>query len=357
MAYNPLSMLPDWPRAHGPVEASARVRAAPEDFRVEEVLGFGADGDGPHVLLQVEKRGANTRWVADRLAQFAGVPPRDVGYAGLKDRDAVTVQHFTLPLGNKADPDWNALSLDGVRVLSAARHRRKLKIGVLKGNRFRLVLRELSHPAESLAPRLEVIARRGVPNYFGLQRFGRGANNIAKAEEMLAGRRRIHDRKLRGLLLSTARSVIFNALLAERVRRDDWDKLLPGEVLMLDGSRSVFRSEASDEALPGRLASGDVHPTGPLWGRGELISQGDARVLEEQMAREHAALAEGLIQAGVDAARRSLRLPLRELAWEQPDVHTLVLGFYLPAGAYATTVLREMVNSEESGDDGDAQEN
>lgn len=351
-----MTALPDWPRAHGPVETSARVRAVPEDFRVEEVLGFAADGDGPHVLLQVEKRGANTRWVADRLAQFAGVPPREVGYAGLKDRDAVTVQHFTLPLGNRPDPDWNALSLDGVRVLAVARHRRKLKIGVLKGNRFRLVLRELSRPAESLAARLEVIARRGVPNYFGLQRFGRGASNIAKAEEMLAGRRRIHDRKLRGLLLSTARSVIFNALLAERVRREDWDKLLPGDVLMLDGSRSVFRSEASDEALPGRLASGDVHPTGSLWGRGELMSRDEACALEERVALEHAVLADGLIQAGVDASRRALRMPVRDLHWQAPDASTLVVEFSLPAGAYATAVLREVVNSEKSGDDGDAHE-
>jgi len=349
-------VLPDWPRAHGPVEASARVRASPEDFRVEEVLGFAADGDGPHVLLQVEKRGANTRWVSDRLAQFAGVSPRDVGYAGLKDRDAVTVQHFTLPLGTKPDPDWGALALDGVRVLAAARHRRKLKIGVLKGNRFRLVLRELSRPAESLVPKLEVIARRGVPNYFGMQRFGRDAGNVTKAEEMLAGRRRIHDRKLRGLLLSTARSVIFNALLALRVERGDWDRLLPGEVLMLDGSRSVFRSEASDDALAARLESGDVHPTGPLWGRGELMSRDEVRSMEERVAQEHVVLADGLIQAGVDAARRSLRLPLRELAWEQPDAHTLILGFYLPAGAYATTVLRELLDSKDEVEDNDAQE-
>jgi tRNA pseudouridine13 synthase len=320
------------------------------------VLGFVADGDGPHVLLQVEKRGANTRWVAAELARYAGVTPRDVGYAGLKDRRAVTLQYFTLPLGNKPDPDWSALAIPGVRVLSAARHRRKLKIGVLKGNRFRLVLRELSRPVESLVPKLEGIARRGVPNYFGLQRFGRDAGNVAKAEEMLAGRRRIHDRKLRGLLLSTARSVIFNALLAERVRRDDWDALLPGEVLMLDGSRSVFRSEASDEALAGRLASGDVHPTGPLWGRGELMSRDEVRSLEERAAQDHAVLADGLIQAGVDAARRSLRLPLRELAWEQPDAHTLILGFYLPAGAYATTVLRELLDSKDEAEDSDAQE-
>lgn len=349
-----MTNLPDWPRSHGPVEASARVRSAPEDFRVEEVLGFVADGEGPHVLLQVEKSGANTRWVAAELARHAGVAPRDVGYAGLKDRQAVTIQHFTLPLGSKPEPDWAALAIEGVRVLGAARHRRKLKTGMLKGNRFRLVLRGLSRPAQTLTPRLEGIARRGVPNYFGNQRFGRGASNVAKAEEMLAGRRRVYDRKLRGLLLSTARSMIFNSLLAERVRRDDWDKLLPGEVLMLDGSRSVFKSDALDEALEARLVSGDVHPTGPLWGRGEPMSQGDVRALEERAARGYATLAEGLVTAGMETARRALRLPVKGLHWEAPGKETLILEFFLPAGAYATVVLRELVDFEESGGEDDA---
>ena len=323
---------------------------------MDEVLGFEADGEGPHALLTVQKRGANTRWVAAELARLAGLPPRDVGYAGLKDRHAVTVQHFTVPIEGRPEPDWKAVVSDEYQVLAAARHRRKLKIGSLKGNRFRIVLRDLTVPAESLLPKLEAIAARGIPNYFGAQRFGRGGANIQKAEAMLVAGRRIHDRRLRGLLLSSARSLLFNDLLSVRVAAGNWDKILPGEVLMLDGSRSVFKSEANDTDLAQRLAAGDVHPTGPLWGRGELASVGEVRALEESAAAVHAGLVQGLAKAGVDMARRALRLPVRELAWELPDAHTLSLSFFLPAGAYATTVLRELLETDTDLEDGDAQE-
>lgn len=338
--------LPAWAFAHGAVTARGRLKASPEDFRVDEVLGFEADGEGPHALLTVQKRGANTRWVAEQLASLAGLPARDVGYAGLKDRHAVTVQHFTVPIEGRPEPDWQAVVSDEYQVLAAARHRRKLKIGALKGNRFRIVLRELTVPAESLLPRLEAIAARGVPNYFGAQRFGRGGANIPKAEAMLVEGRRIFDRRLRSLLLSTARSLLFNELLSARVAAGTWDRIMPGEVLMLDGSRSVFKSEAADADLARRLAEGDVHPTGPLWGRGEPASAGEARALEEGAVAAHAGLVQGLARAGVDMARRALRLPVRELAWEFPDAHTLTLSFFLPAGAYATTVLRELIESD-----------
>jgi tRNA pseudouridine13 synthase len=347
-----MDTLPDWARAYGPVTASARIRSVPDDFRVEEVLGFDADGEGPHVMLTVEKRGANTHWVAGQLARQAGIPAREVGYAGLKDRHAVTVQHYSLNLDRRPEPDWSALSSDEFRVLESARHRRKLKTVALEGNRFRLVLRDLSAPMGTLLQRLESIKTRGVPNYFGVQRFGRGAANIDKAEAALSGRLRIHDRRLFSLLLSTARSLIFNDLLSERVQAGNWDKLLPGEVLMLDGSHSVFRAEAGDETLQSRLASGDVHPTGPLWGRGEPMTAGEVQALEARVAARHPALTAGLTKVGVEMARRSLRLPVRDFAWHEAT-EGLILEFFLPAGAYATTVLREL--AEFTGD-GDAQE-
>ena len=350
------SGLPDWARAHGPVTVHGRLKTSPEDFRVDEVLGFDADGEGPHALLTVEKRGANTRWVASELARYAGLQPRDVGYAGLKDRNAVTVQHFSLPFEGRAEPDWSALVANDFRVLATARHRRKLKIGALKGNRFRITLRGLSGVVDGLLPKFEAIATRGVPNYFGAQRFGHGGANIHKAEAMLVGGRRIHDRRLRGLLLSTVRSLIFNGLLSERVDAGNWDRALPGEVLMLDGSRSIFRGDVADSMLAARLAENDVHPTGVLWGRGELASSDEVRGLEEAAAQAHAELAKGLEKAGVDAARRALRLPVRELAWEQTDAHTLTLGFILPAGAYATTVLRELVETEGDSEESDVSE-
>ena len=336
--------LPDWPRAHGPVTLTARIRSVPEDFRVEEVLGFAADGEGPHVLLTVEKRGANTHWVADQLARFIGVPAREVGYAGLKDRHAVTVQHFTLPLDRRPEPDWSTVANDSFRVLKAEHHRRKLKTGALEGNRFRLVLREFSGAVSGLTSKLESIRSQGVPNYFGEQRFGRGAANIAKAEAALSGKLRIHDRRLFSLLLSTARSLIFNDVLSERVKSGNWNKLLRGEVLMLDGSHSVFRAAAPNADLQARLAAGDVHPTGPLWGRGDSMASDDVQALESEVAARHPGLTQGLAKVGMETARRALRLPIRDLAWRE-EADGLILEFFLPAGAYATTVLRELVET------------
>lgn len=344
-----MDKLPDWARANGPAALTARIRSVPEDFRVEEVLGFAADGEGPHLMLTVEKREANTHWVAEQLARHAGIPGREVGYAGLKDRHAVTVQHFTLNLDRKPEPDWAPLGTAGIKVLKSARHRRKLKTGALEGNRFRLVLRDLSGPIEKLKPRLEAVQAHGVPNYFGVQRFGRGAANVEKAEAALSGRLRIHDRRLFSLLLSTARSLIFNDVLSERVKAGNWNKLLPGEVLMLDGSHSVFKAQEGDAELPRRLEQGDVHPTGPLWGRGEPLTSGEVQALEAAVVARHEAMAKGLMKVGVEMARRSLRLAVKDFTWIETDAG-LVLEFFLPAGAYATTVLGELANVEGEGD-------
>jgi len=314
---------------------------------VEEVLGFEADGEGEHLLLKVEKRGANTLWVARELARYAGVSPREVSYAGIKDRHALAVQHFSLWLGKRPQPDWEALEHAEFRLLSVARHRRKLRIGSLKGNRFRLVLRNLSVPAAELGSRLAIIREQGVPNYFGPQRFGREGANITQVEAMFSGQLSMRDRKLRGLLLSTARSLIFNAVLSRRVEEHTWTTVLPGEICMLDGSHSVFHAESVDAMLMARAQSGDLHPTGPLWGSGESRASGDVAALETSIISDYAVFARGLEAAGLEQARRSLRLPLKELTWKTGKSQTLELEFFLPAGAYATAVLRELADTDE----------
>ncbi|HET7396005.1 MAG TPA: tRNA pseudouridine(13) synthase TruD [Gammaproteobacteria bacterium] len=341
-----MSELPDWSFAYGRPECRARIRSLPEDFRVDEVLGFTADGDGEHLLLQVEKRGANTAWVARELARIAGVRSRDVSYAGRKDRNAVTVQHFSLWLGKQPEPDWAAHAHPEYRVLSSLRHRRKLRLGALKGNRFRLVLRELSVPAAELIKRLELIRAQGVPNYFGSQRFGHGGSNISNAERFFADPRAIRDRDLRSLLLSTARSLIFNAILSERVASGTWNTAIAGEVCMLEGTHSVFRNDEVDAALQARIASGDVHPTGPMWGEGERLVSNEVSALEVRVAQTYPAFTRGLEAARLAAARRALRLPVPDLRWQSENERTLTLEFFLPAGAYATTVLRELVEIE-----------
>ncbi|SEV98547.1 tRNA pseudouridine(13) synthase TruD [Luteibacter sp. 329MFSha] len=328
------------PFAFGAPPLKGRLRSTPDDFFVEEVSGYEADGTGEHAFLVVEKRGANTEWVARELAKFAGVQAMNVGYAGMKDRHAVTRQVFTVHLPGKADPDWSAFPAEGVTILSSARHSRKIKRGALRGNRFVLVLREVEGDRDEAEGRLAAIAARGVPNYFGEQRFGLGGNNVAQAKAMFAGRR--VDRDKRSILLSAARSHIFNGVLAERVAAGRWDSPMDGEIWSLEGSRSWFGPEAFDVTLAERLARFDIHPSGPLWGSGDTPAGGAAGELERAVAARDEDLAKGLAGARMDQERRALRLRPRDLAWRWLDNGALEVAFGLPAGAYATTVLREV---------------
>ena len=335
------------PRAHGAPVLQGRYRVEPGDFRVDELPAFEADGTGEHLLLTVTKRGMNTAHAVRRIAQWAGVQERDVGYAGLKDRHAVTTQRFSVWLPGRPDPDPAALALDeageSLRVADARRHSRKLSRGALAGNRFGLVLRTVQADRGQAETRLRAIAARGVPNYFGVQRFGHGGGNIGKALAMFAGRR--VGREQRTMLLSAARSQLFNQVLATRVVDGSWATGLPeGEVWMLDGSRSVFGPQALDAELSARLQRFDIHPTGPLWGRGELRTVGGARALELQALGDAQALRlrEGLERAGLEQERRALRLRPEGLAWEWRAPDVLELGFALPPGTYATSVLAEL---------------
>lgn len=332
------------PFAHGVVPPlTARLRSAHEDFLVEEILGYDADGSGEHALLWIEKRGANTDWLAKELARFAGVPALAVGFAGLKDRHAVTRQAFTVQLAGKPDPDWSAFPHDNVKVLAVTRHGRKLKRGALRGNRFVLVLREVQGERERAEQVIAAVAARGVPNYFGEQRFGREGGNLEQARAMFAGRR--VDRDKRGFLLSAARSQIFNSVLAARVERGVWDAPLEGDIWSLAGSRSWFGPEPYSGVLAGRLARGDIHPSGPLWGQGEPPATGEAGALEREIAGVHDDLAQGLAAARMDQERRPLRLMPKDLRWRWLDDEALELSFELPAGAYATVVARELAAS------------
>lgn len=332
--------MSELPYAHGTPPLTAQLRAAPEDFQVEEILGYDADGAGEHAMLWVEKRGANTDWVSRELAKFAGVPPVAVGFAGMKDRHAVTRQAFTVQLAGKPDPDWSAFPHEEVKVLAATRHSRKLKRGALRGNRFVIVLRNVEGDREAVERVLQQIAARGVPNYFGEQRFGREGSNVAQARAMFGGKR--VDRDKRTFLLSAARSHIFNGVLAERVERDAWDKPLEGEIWSLAGSRSWFGPEPFDATLADRLARADIHPSGPLWGQGETPAQAEAAAIENAVASANQELADGLAAARMDQERRALRLIPTGLKWRWLDDGALELSFELPAGAYATVVVREV---------------
>ena len=331
------------PYAHGQPRLMGRLRTTPEDFQVREEVDFSLDGAGEHAWLWVRKRGANTEWVAKRLAERAGVAPGAVSYAGLKDRHAVTEQWFSVHLPGRAEPDWTVGDDPDFTVLKAVRHSRKLRRGALSGNAFRIVIRELDGDLTELETRLNLIATHGVPHYFGEQRFGREGGNLERAAAMLSGREKVRDRHRRGLYLSAARSELFNAVLARRVHDQSWNRALPGEVLMLAGSHSIFAATEVDETLQQRVATFDVHPTGPLWGAGELRSGGAVRELEEAVAATLPVFRDGLAAAGLAQERRALRLAVPEATLEFPEPGTAIISFRLPAGAYATTVLRELV--------------
>jgi tRNA pseudouridine13 synthase len=329
------------PCAHGVPPARGRLRVTPEDFVVREWLGFSADGEGDHWLLTVRKRGANTHWVAKQLGKLAQIHPRDVGYAGLKDRNAVTEQAFTLPV-RSAMQEWLGVTGEGFEVIRAERHRRKLKRGALRGNVFDILIREFSGNVNAVSELLGRIGTQGVPNYFGPQRFGNEGSNLSRALRWLGGELQLNDRFERGFALSAARAAIFNDVLAERVRLETWDRLLAGDVANLDGTNSVFKVDVLDATLTERCRIQDIHPTGPLWGRGDLVTQAEIAALEREIAQRSPVLSGGLAATDLDQERRSLRLRVSELAWTQ-ETEGLRLRFRLPRGAFATSVLHEIL--------------
>ncbi len=329
--------------AYGQPSVSGVIRSNPEDFQVDEVLGFDLTGEGEHVCLHIRKRNSNTAFVAKQIAKLAGVKNMDVSYAGLKDRNAVTTQWFSIYISNKPEPDWTQLNNEEVEVLEVKRHNRKLRRGALQGNRFTLVVRELEGDVALLEARFNLINQYGVPNYFGEQRFGHDHGNLEKARGMFAGEFKVKNRDKRSIYLSAARSEIFNQVLNQRVADNTWRQAVDGDVMMLNGSSSVFATEKVDEEITRRIAENDILPTGVLWGRGSLATQAAAAEIEHAVSERYPLFCEGLEKAGMNQERRALRLQVKDLQW-QIEKENLTLTFFLGAGSYATTVLREVVN-------------
>jgi tRNA pseudouridine13 synthase len=316
--------LPPWPRAYPASGASATLKCLNEDFIVTELPLQLPSGAGEHLWLDVEKNGANTAFVAQQLAAAAGVKEWDVGYAGLKDRYAITRQWFSIYLPKGETPDLTPLQHPEFKVLSQSRHVKKLRPGDLQGNRFRIVLRDVAGDRDAIEANLKAVASQGVPNYFGAQRFGFDGGNVEQGRAMLAREIRVRNPKKKGLYLSAVRSFVFNEVLALRIQQGLWGQTLPGDVM--------------DQA--GR-------PTGPLWGRGRVSTTAEAQALEIGVAARHATLCDGMEHAGLDQERRALVASPLDLSWEWPQADQLVLAFSLPAGTYATSVLNEILRTTE----------
>ena len=367
------------PRAFGAPLGQGTLRAQPEDFLVEEDLGFTASGAGQHILLKVRKRNANTQWVARELAKLCGCHPRDVGYAGLKDRRAVAIQWLTVPKSKLPLEAWSEVRHPEFDVLEAHAHSRKLPRGALAGNRFTIRIRDIAAADPDLNARVAQITRQGVPNYFGPQRFGHNGSNLTRIPDGLQTLRAPE----RGFVLSAARSVIFNAVLAERVRDGSWNQLEVGDIANLDGRGSIFPVEAiataaphaaTDPALGDALSAApgapghpsravdptlveratqlDLHPTGPMWGKGTPATQHRVAELESRVATQFQPACDLTTAATMDQERRALRLAVRDFTWSrEPDA--ILVSFRLTRGSFATTVLRELIDSEGTADEGD----
>lgn len=334
--------LPEWPHAYGDPSGSGDIKTVPDDFIVEEILPFTPEGIGEHVFLHIEKTSENTEYVARLLARHAGVRQRDIGFAGLKDRHGRTSQWFSVWLPGQEDPDWTALQNENIKILTVTRHARKLKRGVLAGNRFKLLIRNWQGDRSITEQQLQAIQAHGFPNYFGEQRFGHGGRNVEKAVAMFQGAK--VKREQRSIYLSAARSYLFNLILAERVASQTWKQAIAGDVMQLDQSHSHFRAESIDTTLIERVKTGDIHPTGALFGKGKDQVDAEALTLEQQIIASQPDLATGLLKADLETDRRALRAKAKNLVWQFEADDTLRLSFELPAGSYATALLREIIS-------------
>ena len=320
-----INVSPDsWRFAHGAPLFTAQLRSQPADFQVVENLGWDLSGDGEHDYLWLEKEGNTTDWVAQRLAEFAGVPEKDIGFAGMKDRHAITQQWFSVPRWNK--PDWCVFEEEGIRILQVGRHLRKLKRGAHDTNSFRIVLR-YAEPIDQavVTERIERIRALGVPNYYGEQRFGRGGSNIGLADAWAKGKRL--SRSKRSIAISTVRSYVFNETLSTRVEGGTWNQIVLGDKANLDGSGSVFLVPEIDSEITERCKQMDIHPALDLAGEGSSI--------------EPAHWQRALDKARVATDQRALRLRVQNLEYLFEE-GALTLSFTLGRGAFATSVLREL---------------
>lgn len=317
-------------------------KAAPEDFEVEEVPAYLPSGEGTHLYLWIEKRGLTTPDVVNALARELGLNPRDIGFAGLKDKQAVTRQFFSVPAS--AEPKLAAFSLPGATVRSSARHGNKLRTGHLKANRFRIRLRGVSD-FDAAARTLELLARHGVPNAFGQQRFGREGDNAAKGKALLRGERlpgRLSGFE-RKLFLSAFQSELFNRALEQRLGEGTLGTVLAGDVLQKHESGGAFVTADPAVDQP-RADAFEVSPAGPLFGPKLKQAEGTVAERERALLAEAGVTLEDFKRGGdeTQGARRLYRIRLEEVSSEREgeDLH---ITFTLPSGSYATVVLDELL--------------
>ena len=322
---------------------TALLKAECADFVVKENLGYSMAGEGEFVAVRVRKTDANTLFVGEKLAQFAGISARNMSYAGLKDRRAVTEQWFSLQMPGKTTPDFGDFQLEGIEILEVTRHNRKIRTGSLDSNYFEILLRDAME-TDDLKVRLENLSKFGFPNYFTEQRFGRDGYNLTQALRWAKGEIQVKDRKKRSFYLSAARSEVFNLVVSERLKQGVANRVLPNDIVQLSGSHSWFVADEKEDldVLQLRLEQGDLQLTAPLIGE----TAQPACSLENDIVQQHQDIVNLMKQERLKPARRPLLMKPKDFNWQFEETG-LRLKFYLPAGSYATALVRELVNIEE----------
>lgn len=333
------------PYAYGGSAGEGLIKDKPDYFKVNECLSFEPSGSGEHVFLYIQKTDLNTEDVVKQLAKYADVPRRSVSYAGMKDRYAVTRQWFSVQLPGKTGPDWDLMEQPNIQVLQATRHLRKLKRGAIKLNDFEIILSDLVIDKTRLEKKLENIRRSGVPNYFMEQRFGYACQNLTRVHALFASGEKLKSKKTKGIFLSSARSYLFNQVLASRIVDQTWNKALPGDIFILNGSRQFFKEEVLPADTQARLDEHDIHCSGPLFGlTDQPIEQGAGQV-EQKVFDDNNVLCKGLLDHKLESSRRALRVVPQKLMHEWLSQNSMKLSFSLPSGSYATAVIRELIKT------------
>jgi tRNA pseudouridine13 synthase len=320
---------------------------------VEEVALYETQGDGQHLYVNLTKADLTTKEVQLQLERLFGLKRGDVGFAGMKDKHARTTQTFSLTVGHKsasfADEAGSRIQENlPVTVNWVAFHRNKLRPGHLLGNRFRITLVDLEVASvEALARSqaiVEKLRQRGLPNYFGPQRLGKGGANARAGLAILLGEQQKYDRWLRRFLVSSYQSYLCNRYLALRLERGLFDSLVAGDVAKKHATGGMFAVENVTEEQP-RFAAQEISFTAPIFGPRMWEAQGDAGRFEAEILATSPATLEHFSRLSIDGTRRLGRLLVPDLAVALEGAN-LVVSFMLPKGAFATTLVRELTKVE-----------
>ncbi|MDD1782950.1 tRNA pseudouridine(13) synthase TruD [Enterovibrio sp. ZSDZ35] len=334
---------------HGKPTATGKLKVKPEHFFVSETLDFTPAGHGEHFLVRIRKIGENTKYVANELAKACGVKSRDVSWAGLKDRHAVTEQWFSVHLPGQPDPDLSEFVAEheGVdAILETARHDKKMRPGDLIGNHFKLVITDFDGD-DAIEARLADIREKGVPNYFGSQRFGRNGNNVTSARDWGQDKFRVRDKSKRSFYLSAARSFLFNQVLSERIGKDLCHSVMLGD-LLINANEETILVEDIDSAIE-KLIAGDWQISGPMTGDNALPTQQDAQAFEQAIVDTEPHLLAVIRSNRMRHERRPLLLSPENMVWVR-EGDMLTIEFSLPAGCFATAVMREIIEESNDGE-------